>query len=136
MSTATQTNNATTVASIYEAFGRGDIPYIISQLSDNCKWVGSGEGYLPAGGKYKGKDVQNFFKRLDETFEFTAFNPVSINNINDNEVIAFGNLATNSKKTGKPSSSDWAMHWKFNDDGKVISYQDYFDTAAAYTAIQ
>ena len=136
MSTATTTNNATTVAAIYEAFGRGDISYIVSQVADDCKWTGAGEGYLPAGGTYKGKQAQEFFQRLDESLSFTAFNPVSISTLNDNEVVAFGNLAVNSKKTGKPASTDWVMHWKFNDEGKVVSYQDYFDTAAAYVANQ
>jgi ketosteroid isomerase-like protein len=136
MSTATLTNNATKVASIYEAFGRRDIPYIINQVADDCKWIGAGEGYLPAGGKYIGREAQQFFKRLDDCFDFTAFNPVSISNITDTEVVAFGNLAVNSKKTGKSSTTDWAMHWKFNGEGKVIYYQDFFDTASAYVANQ
>jgi ketosteroid isomerase-like protein len=136
MSTKTLTDNAATVGKLYEAFGRGDIPYIINLVADNCQWIGSGEGFLPAGGTYKGKEAINFFIKLNETVEFTSFNPVSINNINDNEVIAFGNMAGNSKITGKPSSSDWAMHWKFNHDGKVIYYQDFHNTAAAYVANQ
>ena len=74
--------------------------------------------------------------KLNETIDFSSFNPVSISNINDNEVVAFGNMAGKSKLTGKPSSSDWAMHWKFNDEGKVIYYQDFHDTASAYVANQ
>jgi uncharacterized protein len=136
MSTATLTNNAATVANMYEAFGRGDIPYILSHVADDCKWIGAGEGYLPAGGIYTGKDALNFFMRLNDSVEFSSFNPLSINNINDYEVIAFGNMSGKSKATGKPSSSDWAMHWKFNDEGKVIYYQDFYNTAAAYVANQ
>jgi ketosteroid isomerase-like protein len=74
--------------------------------------------------------------KLNETVEFTSFNVVAVNNISDNEVIAFGNMSGNSKATGKPSASDWAMHWKFNDDGKVVYYQDFYNTAAAYVANQ
>ena len=136
MSTATLTNNAATVASLYEAFGRGDIPYIISNLADDCKWIGAGGEYLPTGGTYIGKEALNFFIKLNESVEFSSFNPLSISNINDNEVIAFGNMAGKSKTTGKPSSSDWAMHWKFNHEGKVIYYQDFHNTAAAYVANQ
>jgi ketosteroid isomerase-like protein len=136
MSTATLVNNATTVSKLYEAFGRGDIPYILSHVANDCKWTGAGEGSLPQGGTYIGKEALNFFIKLNESVEFTAFNPLSVNNINDNEVIAFGNMSGKSKATGKQSSSDWAMHWKFNDDGKVIYFQDFFDTAAAYVANQ
>lgn len=134
MSTKTLTDNATTVANLYQAFGRGDISYIISHVADNCKWIGAGEGFLPQGGTYKGKDVQQFFMRLNESVEFTSFNPVSIKNISDDEVVAFGNMIGIARNTGKSSSSDWAMHWKFNDDGKVIYYQDFHNTAAEYAA--
>ena len=130
------TNNAATVAGLYEAFGRGDIPFIIDHIADNCEWIGTGEGSIPSGGTYKGKDAVNFFIRLGESTEFTGFNPVSISNVNDNEVVAFGNMSANSKATGKPSSSDWAMHWKFNAEGKVIYFHDFHDTAAAYIANQ
>jgi ketosteroid isomerase-like protein len=136
MSTQTSINNAATVGSLYEAFGRGDIPFILNHIADDCQWIGAGGEYIPAGGTYKGKEVMNFFTRLGESVEFNSFNPVSINNINDHEVIAFGNMSGKSKATGKPSSSDWAMHWKFNDQGKVIYYQDFFDTASAYVANQ
>ena len=136
MSTMTLTNNAATVAAMYEAFGRGDIPYILSKLADDCKWIGIGEGSLPQGGTYIGKDVINFFTRLGENEEFNSFNPVSINAINDNEVVAFGNMTATSKATGKKISSEWAMHWKFNEEGKAVYFHDFFDTAAAYLANQ
>ena len=136
MSTNTLTDNAATVAKLYEAFGRGDIPFILNHIDDHCCWIGAGEGFLPAGGTYIGKETMNFFIKLNESVEFTAFNPVSIHTINDHEVIAFGNMTGNSKATGKPSSSDWAMHWKFTDQGKVIYYQDFYNTAAAYMANQ
>jgi uncharacterized protein len=136
MSTATLINNATTVAKMYEAFGRGDIPFILGHLADNCTWIGSGEGSLPQGGTYIGKDAVNFFIRMNEHEEFNAFNPVSINNINDDEVVAFGNMVITSRATGKKITADWAMHWKFNEDGKAVYFHDFFDTAAAYIANQ
>jgi hypothetical protein len=136
MSTTTLTNNAATVAKLYEAFGRSDIPYIISHIADDCKWIGAGEGSLPQGGTYIGKDAVNFFMRLGESEDFSAFNPVSINAINDNEVVAFGNMTATSKTTGKKVTSDWAMHWKFNKEGKAVYFHDFFDTAAAYRAHQ
>lgn len=136
MSTTTVTNHAAIVGKLYEAFGRGDIPYIMDHIAADCKWIGAGEGYLPSGGTFKGDEVVNFFMKLNESVDFSSFNPVSISNINDHEVIAFGNMAGKSKLTGKPSSSDWAMHWKFNDEGKVVYYQDFHNTASAYVANQ
>lgn len=136
MSTATAINNAATVGAMYEAFGRGDIPGVINQLADDCQWVGAGEGSLPQGGTYVGKDAINFFQRLGDSIEFTAFNPISINNINDNEVVVFGFMSAISKKTGKSSASNWVMRWKFNEEGKAVYFEDFYDTAAAYLANQ
>ena len=136
MSTLTLTDNAQTVAKMYEAFGRGDVPYIINNLSDDCTWIGAGKGSLPQGGVYKGKDAANFFIKLNEAEEFNAFNVEAIHNIGDNEVVAFGNLISTSRTTGKKTSSDWVMHFKFNNEGKAIYFQDFFDTAAAYIADQ
>jgi hypothetical protein len=41
-----------------------------------------------------------------------------------------------SRTTGKKTHSEWAMHFKFNEDGKLIYFHDFFDTAAAYRANQ
>jgi uncharacterized protein len=136
MSTATLTDNATTVAKMYEAFGRGDIPVILNNLADNCTWIGAGEGSLPQGGTYVGKDAVRFFQKLGENEEFNSFDVNSVNNISDDEVVAFGEMKTTSKKTGKQLSCDWVMHWKFNEDGKAVYFHDFFDTAAAYLAEQ
>ena len=136
MSTATLTDNATTVAKMYQAFSRGDINYILSNIADNCTWIGAGEGTLPQGGTYIGKDAANFFKRLGENEEFNSFNPTSINNISDDEVVAFGDMTATSIATGNKVTCDWVMHWKFNEEGKAIYFHDFFDTAAAYLAEQ
>ncbi|MGC4037711.1 MAG: nuclear transport factor 2 family protein [Chitinophagaceae bacterium] len=136
MSTLALTDNAKTVGKLYEAFGRGDIAYIIDHLSDDCTWIGAGKDFLPQGGTYKGKEAINFFIKLGEAEEFTAFNPEAIHTIGEHEVVAFGFMAANAKKTGKKVASEWVMRWKFDDDGKVIYFQDFFNTAAAYVADQ
>ena len=99
-------NNVASVAKMYEAFGKGDIPFILSNLTDDCEWIGGGEGFLPQGGKFIGQDALNFFMKLGEATEFTSFNPLSINPINDNEVVVFGNMSGVSKATNKSSTSD------------------------------
>ncbi len=136
MNPATLTDNATTVAQLYQAFGRGDISFIVKHIDDKCHWIGAGESFLPQGGVYKGKDAVNFFARLGEAVEFNSFNPLAIHNIGDNEVVAFGNMTGAARNTGKVSASDWVMHWKFNNDGKVIYFQDFHDTAAEYATMQ
>jgi uncharacterized protein len=136
MSTATLTDNATTVAKMYDAFVRGDIPSILNNIADDCTWIGAGEGSLPQGGTYIGKDAVRFFQNLGGNLNFDAFNVTSVNNISDDEVVAFGDMKTTSKNTGKKVALDWTMHWKFNEDGKAVYFHDFFDTAAAYLSEQ
>jgi ketosteroid isomerase-like protein len=136
MSTQTLTSNAATVAAIYEAFGRGDIPFILGNLSNNCNWIAAGKGTSAQGGTYKGQGSAEFFNRLLGEVEFISFKPVYINEAGDNTVVAFGNLDGKSRATGKPYATDWAMRWVFNDDGQVTEYQNYHDTAALYLANQ
>jgi ketosteroid isomerase-like protein len=136
MSIQTLTDHAATIASIYKAFDRGDIPFILSNLSDDCHWVAMGEGVSQQGGTYKGKEVIEFFNRLLGEGEFVSFNPIYISNAGDNTVAAFGNMSCIARATGKAYNSDWAMHWVFNDEGEIIEFQNYHDTAALYIANQ
>src|ERR1051325_10856379 len=107
MSTATLTGNASTLSNMYAAFGRGDINFILDNLADDCKWIGAGEGTLPQGGTYIGKQAALFFQRLLEAENFEAFDIDAIHNINNNEAVAFGHIAATSKSTGKKIESDW-----------------------------
>lgn len=136
MNTAIAINNVETTTRIYEAFGRQDIGFIMEQIAPDCHWVAAGAPYLPEGGIYKGPDVVNFFMKLGQNLEFTSFTPVSIQALGNEGVIAFGNMSSISRATGKTAASDWVMHWIYNDEGKVIRYQNYFDTAAALEANQ
>jgi ketosteroid isomerase-like protein len=136
MNTATLTSNKETVEAIYAAFGRGDIPFILSNLSNDCHWVAMGEGSSQQGGTYTGKEVIEFFSRLLGEVEFIEFNPTAINNAGNNTVVAFGNMNCKARATGKLYITDWAMRWVFNDEGQVVEYQNYHDTAALYIANQ
>jgi hypothetical protein len=38
VTTSRTTANAPTVAEIYAAFGRGDVPTILDKIAPNCRW--------------------------------------------------------------------------------------------------
>lgn len=136
MNTNTLTDNVATVTAIYDAFGRGDLAFILDQVADDCNWIAMGKGSSAQGGNYTGKQAADFFSRLLGEVEFINFNPVTINHAGHNTVAVFGNMNCKAKATGKPYITDWAMRWVFNDDGKVCEYQNYHDTAALYIANQ
>jgi uncharacterized protein len=120
----------------YECFQRGDIPSLIRDLlDDDCVWISPGPSdKLPWAGTFKGKhEIANFFAQVGEHLEFTEFAPREM--IEQGEtVVVLGTLAGRAKKTGKAVKNEWAHVFKFR-QGKVVSFQEYIDTAADVLAM-
>ncbi len=126
--------NTKIVENLYNSFLKGDIQYILDHLTDNCEWNASGAPFISYGGTFRGKETANFFKGLAETITIENFTVNKIADIGNNEVIALGTHNGKSNATGKEFSSPWSMLWRL-DNGKVVYYQNYFDTAAVVKAI-
>lgn len=123
------------VRSLFEAFGRGDIPYIIQHIALDCRWVGPGAGSLPIGGEFFGPDgVARFFKILAETEQITSFEPKEFFE-KDDSVVVLGTEAIRAVNTGKSARTNWAMEFRVR-EGQVHFWEQYFDTAAYAKAHQ
>jgi len=136
MSTATATNNASVelVRSIFEAFGRRDIAYILSCLSPDCAWVCPGEG-LPYAGSYTGpQGAADFFQKLAANEEVTLFEPREYFTSGE-DVVAVGYEEGRALGTGRGAASNWAMLFHVR-DGKVTRWQHHFDTGGYLRAHQ
>jgi uncharacterized protein len=121
--------NVKVVQEAYASFGRGDIQALLDTLDEQVDWVLPGEGMIPQAGAYHGRDgVARFFQTLDQTTEFTAFEPRQFIAQGD-RVIALGWYKGKAKATGRPFESDWAMSFVLR-DGKVLKFQEYTDTGA------
>ena len=54
------------VQSLYDAFSRGDIRFILDHIAPNCRWTAPGTG-IPNAGVYTGPaGVAEFFQRCGE----------------------------------------------------------------------
>jgi ketosteroid isomerase-like protein len=116
------------VQSLFEAFGRGDINFIVEHVAPDCRWVVPGQG-IPAAGTYQGREgAAQFFQRLSETEKITRFEP-SEYFANGDAVLVLGSEEMQVISTGKRAASDWAMLFRVR-DGQVVLYQSFFDTAA------
>lgn len=85
-------NNVATVNSIYEAFGKGDIPAIINCLADNVQWEqwtdnSAQKAGVPWMQARKGKDGAFEFFRIVGEFSIKDFRVLSIMS-NGNQVAA------------------------------------------------
>ncbi|MGO9221231.1 MAG: nuclear transport factor 2 family protein [Streptosporangiaceae bacterium] len=119
----------TTVQSVYEAFSRADIGFILDQLTDDVDWASCPDSDIaPWHGIHKGKaEVPNFFKALGESVEITEFTPLSFA-ANETDVMVVTHWSATSPATGKTATMDIHHWWRFR-DGKIYLYRGTEDTA-------
>jgi ketosteroid isomerase-like protein len=123
-------DNVEQIERIFEAFGRGDIPYIIDHLTEDVRWVSRLEPVVPWAGDYSGKaNVPRFFEALGGSAEVTA-HPVNQLVAQGDTVVATGEVSFRARDTGKSSSSRWVYIWKLRDD-QVSSYEQFNDPGLA-----
>lgn len=127
--------NSTLVQSLYDAFARGDIPFILDRLSDDVVFENSDSTEMPHGGTYRGKEeIGRFFANINDAFEVTAFDPKSYLSAGD-EVMTTGAWSCIARATGKPFTAQWAMRFQVR-DGKVTFAHVYEDTAVTAAALR
>jgi ketosteroid isomerase-like protein len=121
--------NVKVVQDAYASFGRGDIQAILDSLDEKVEWRMPGEGMIPQAGAYSGRaGVTRFFQILDQTTEFSAFEPREFIAQAD-RVIALGWYKGKAKATGRSFESPWAMSFTIR-DGKILKFEEYTDTGA------
>jgi ketosteroid isomerase-like protein len=127
-------SNADTVTQIYEAFGRGDVQFILAQLASDVAWEHweHGNSAQDAGVPYlqerKGSEgVMGFFQAIGETLDISGFQVQGVHGDGD---IVFGRFlieATN-RATGRSLVDEEVHVWEFGPDGKVVRFRHVVDT--------
>ncbi len=123
--------NAATVRDLYEAFGRGDIPFILDRLRPDVTWGHDTVATeVPWYGVSTGPAAvaEKFFAPLAANLEFHRFEP-RVFVASGNEVAVSLNLEASFKRTGERVGQRSVHFWEFDADGKVASYRGYDDTA-------
>ena len=119
-----------TIESIYEAFGRGDIPFILGQLAPDAVWRQPG---VPWGGDYRGPGgAGEFFTKLNDTVETTGLE-VEENIEAGDQVVSLGHYSSRNRTTGKTSRARFIFRWQVT-DGKVSLYDSVVDSASVVAA--
>ncbi|MBS1794655.1 MAG: nuclear transport factor 2 family protein [Acidobacteria bacterium] len=120
-------SNKETISAIYEAFLRGDIPFILDRLTDDVEWnyatdAAAAKNGLPWLKLYGGREsVNDFFKAVDE-MEIYQFDVLA--------VVGDGDEVASRIAIGCKYFVDEIVHfWKFNDAGKITRYQQFVDSA-------
>lgn len=122
--------NVGVVQEIYEAFGRGDVEFILDRLADQVDFgAETSSTAAPWYGLRTTKaEVADFFAAIGATLEVTEFTPLAIAS-NDTDVMAVIRFGVRVPATGKSGSMDLHHWWRFDADGKVSFYRGTEDTA-------
>ena len=128
-------HHAEKIRQMYEAFSRGDIPSVLSNIHHDCIWEVMGQPEIPFAGIYHGvEDCGKFFKKLDDTIEFKEMVPEHILETG-NTVITFGHMKGLIRKNDKLFSSIFSMIYELNDEGQILHFRDCLDTLTVARAI-
>jgi uncharacterized protein len=112
----------------YAAFGRGDLPGLLSLLAEDVVWDIPGEG-LPLAGTYRGRDgVASFFQKLGKQMDLLEFQPREFLADGD-RVLVVGWERTKIKATGRSAEINWVMSFTIR-NGKIAKFREYSDTKA------
>lgn len=127
------TNHLDTVAAIYTAFGKGDIPGIIQHLSDNVQWEAWADNSAQKAGvpwlqARSGKAGALQFFEIVGTFKIREFQVLSLL-AGGNQVAAEFVIEFEAPGTGAICRDEEMHLWTFDDNGKVIRLRHYTDTA-------
>jgi ketosteroid isomerase-like protein len=128
-------DHVTTVRSLYEAFGRGDVATIIDAMADDVDWEAGGKDHgvpwlQPGRGK---QHVADFFAAVD-TLDFKRFEPLLLFGSGDH-VMAVLSLEFLVPETGRSVVEEAEGHlWTFGPDGKVVAFRHYVDTLEHHQA--
>lgn len=129
--------NSSTIQEVYAAFGRGDIPAILSHLSDDVDWdYGSENGKIPWLSHGRGHaGAAAFFSSL-QALEFHQFQPKVILE-GPGVVVSLIDAEFTVKATGKRIKEEDEVHiWYFDEAGKIIKFRHRVDTLQHYLASQ
>ena len=125
--------NVEAVQQGYAAFGRGDIPALLSLMTDDVEWSLQGPSVIPWAGPRRGREgVSEFFSLLGQLLEFEQFEPREFVAQGDT-VVVLGYERSLVKPTGRTFEQEWAHVYTLR-DGKIAKGRFIEDTAAQVVA--
>jgi ketosteroid isomerase-like protein len=125
-----ENQNIQTIQQCFDAFGRGDIPFIVNNVTLDVKWSSYTESAVPWSGDHSGKDgVPGFFQAIYDNVDVQGFEPTDYVAQGDT-VVSAGTFACTANSTGKSANTKWVFVFKFR-DGLVSSYEQFNDPGLA-----
>lgn len=123
-------DHVATVATIYEAFGSGDVDTFLEHLADDVEWEAgirdTGLGYFRE--RHGKAEVAGFFSALMENVELTHFEPLALCDADDFVAVPVRHAGRLIGGGEVPMTTEVHL-WRFGPDGKVVSFEHVLDLA-------
>ena len=127
--------NVMMVRGMYDAFAKGDIPYIVNALDSKVEWLEAENFIYDDGNPYIGPTavLEGIFTRIGAEWEGFSVAPKEV--LDAGETIAsHGYYSGTYKKTGASVKAQFAHFFTFR-NGKIVKFQQYTDTAQFARAV-
>ena len=126
-------DNVGVVRRAYEDFKTGNIGGVLNSLAEDVDWRLPEMSGIGFSGPRRGREaVAGFFSNLAEEQDAVSFEPREFVAQGD-KVVALGTYRWRVKKNGREYGGEWAHVFTIR-DGKVVSFHEYMDSAAAVAA--
>ena len=126
--TSPTTDNGRTVASMYEAFARGDIEYVMARIDPEVDWIESEAEGLPARGRFRSPQevLDGVFADVLKHFANFELRPELWIEAGD-DVVDTGHVVARTH-SGRELVAPYAHVFTFR-DGRVVRNDNHHDTA-------
>jgi ketosteroid isomerase-like protein len=126
---ASSQSNGQRIRSLYDAFGRGDIPTVLASFDPNIVWVEADNINYADRSPYRGPQAvaDGIFARIGQDWQDFRVNVEQIIDGGDT-VATLGRYTATNKSTGKPLNAQFVHVWWLR-EGKIVRFQQYTDTA-------
>ncbi len=125
-----------TIQTIYAAFGKGDVPGILAQVTTDAEFAFAGASKeVPWHGPWRGHaGIGTFFGAIAEGVEFRVFEPLGFTAGGDAVAVRL-RLTYQVRRTGRVVD-EHQIHWWTLRDGKVSAMIHFEDTAQVIAAVR
>lgn len=130
------TPHIATVQSIYEAFGRGDVPTLLAHLASDIEWeYGAAPNDVPWLQRRRGHaGFVGFLESLAGNLQLTRFQPTELLAGQD-KVVVLLTIEGVVPRTGRTIAEVDEVHiWHFGPDGKVSRFRHVVDSLQHHQA--
>jgi len=123
------------VQEVYAAFAKRDIKGMLAHLDPDVVWCEPENPFNPAAGTHRGHQGFLEWVQIGRTAEdIEVLEPTQLLT-NDEAVAVVGHMRCRARQTGRVYESDFVHLVTFR-DGKIVRFQEFFDTYAAGEAFR